>query len=368
MKTKTLQLSLGERSYPIIIGNGVLGKPELLNPFISGQQVMVVSNETIAPLYLSQVLTALSDYQCETVILPDGEEFKNLDILNRIFDALLQARFSRDATLIALGGGVVGDMTGFAAACYQRGIDFIQIPTTLLAQVDSSVGGKTGVNHPLGKNMIGAFHQPRCVLIDTATLQTLEDRQLHAGLAEVIKYGLIRDADFFTWLEENMDALLARDDAAIAYAIEKSCHYKAEIVAADERESGIRVLLNLGHTFAHAIETGMGYGAWLHGEAVAAGMCMASEMSHRMGKITSADRQRIIDLIQRAQLPVNAPTKISVDRFLTLMAVDKKVQCGKLRLVLLGSIGSAFLSDDFDLEVLKKSISACRQDTMKHEV
>ncbi len=322
---------------------------------------MVVSNETIAPLYMEQMLRGLKDFQCETVVLPDGEEYKNLEVLQRIFDALLEARFARDAMLVALGGGVIGDMTGFAAACYQRGIDFIQVPTTLLAQVDSSVGGKTGVNHPLGKNMIGAFHQPRCVIIDTATLRTLEDRQLHAGIAEVIKYGLIRDAEFFAWLEDNMDALLARDEGAVAYAIEQSCRNKAEIVAADERERGQRALLNLGHTFGHAIETGMGYGNWLHGEAVAAGMCMAAEMSHRLGWIGHQDRQRVLKLIERARLPVRAPAEIASERFQALMAVDKKVQAGRLRLVLLKSIGHAVVSDDFDAAILEETLASCRQ-------
>ncbi|MDH5446812.1 MAG: 3-dehydroquinate synthase, partial [Gammaproteobacteria bacterium] len=240
---KTLQVELGERSYPIHIGDSLLGNPELLQPHIRGQQVMVVSNETVAPLYLEKTLYGLRDYQCETVILPDGEEYKNLEILNRIYDALLEKRFDRQCTLVALGGGVIGDMTGYAAASYQRGVDFIQIPTTLLSQVDSSVGGKTGVNHPLGKNMIGAFHQPKVVLADTATLDTLEDRQLSAGIAEIIKYGLLSDVEFFDWLEANMDKLMARDNDALVYAIERSCQDKADVVAADEKESGKRALL-----------------------------------------------------------------------------------------------------------------------------
>ncbi|HFD92051.1 MAG TPA: 3-dehydroquinate synthase [Gammaproteobacteria bacterium] len=358
---KILQVPLGERSYPIYIGSTLLGKAELLQPYIAGRQVMVVSNETIAPLYMERLLSGLDGYQCETVVLPDGESYKNLDVLQRIFDALLEARFARDATLIALGGGVIGDMTGFAAACYQRGIDFIQVPTTLLAQVDSSVGGKTGVNHPLGKNMIGAFHQPRCVIIDTATLDTLEDRQLHAGVAEVIKYGLIRDAEFFAWLEDNMDALLARDKAVLAHAIERSCRNKAEIVAADERERGQRALLNLGHTFGHAIETGLGYGNWLHGEAVAAGMCMAAEMSRRLGWLDTAAVQRIVELIGRARLPVKAPVDLASERFLDLMAVDKKVQAGRLRLVLLKAIGHAVIAEDFDPAILAETLEACRE-------
>jgi 3-dehydroquinate synthase len=263
--TRILEVALGDRSYPIYIGQGLVADPRWYQPHIRGRQVMIVSNETVAPLYLAQVEQALGGYQLARVILPDGEEYKTLAIWHRIFDGLLCNRFSRDCTLVALGGGVVGDMAGFAAACYQRGVDFIQVPTTLLAQVDSSVGGKTGVNHPLGKNMIGAFHQPRAVIIDTDTLNTLPDREVSAGLAEVIKYGLIRDPEFFAWLEVQMPTLRARNGAALAAAIERSCRDKAEIVAADERESGQRALLNLGHTFGHAIETGMGYGAWLHG-------------------------------------------------------------------------------------------------------
>ena len=268
---KTLNVDLGDRSYPIFIGSQLLGKPEMVVPYIKGTQVMIVTNETVAPLYLQQAQAAFGDFDCQTVILPDGEQYKNLQTLDRVFDALLSHQFDRHCTLVALGGGVIGDMTGFAAACYQRGVDFIQIPTTLLAQVDSSVGGKTGVNHPLGKNMIGAFHQPSCVVIDTDTLDTLDDRQLSAGLAEIIKYGLIRDLEFVVWLEDHMDKLLARKPAEISYAIETSCRSKAEVVAEDERESGVRALLNLGHSFGHAIETGAGYGNWLHGEAVAAG-------------------------------------------------------------------------------------------------
>ena len=280
---KTLTVDLGDRSYPIQIGQGLLDEADLLTAHISGRQVMVVSNTTVAPLYLDRVLASLDGLETATVILPDGEQYKTLDTLNTIFTALLEQRFNRGCTLVALGGGVVGDITGFAAASYQRGVAFLQVPTTLLAQVDSSVGGKTGVNHPLGKNMIGAFHQPGCVVIDTDTLDTLDDRQLAAGLAEVIKYGLIYDADFFAWLEENVSAIMARNKMALARAIERSCTIKAEIVAADERESGMRALLNLGHTFGHAIETGTGYGNWLHGEAVATGMLMAVDLSARHG-------------------------------------------------------------------------------------
>jgi 3-dehydroquinate synthase len=304
---KTLTVDLGNRSYPIHIGQQLLQQPELVTAHIRGRQVMVVSNETVAPLYLDKVLQLLDGFDVATVIIPDGEQYKTLDTLNTIFDALLEKRFNRGCTLVALGGGVVGDITGFAAASYQRGVAFLQLPTTLLAQVDSSVGGKTGVNHALGKNMIGAFHQPGCVLIDTDTLDTLDDRQLAAGLAEVIKYGLIRDADFLTWLEEHVERLKARDKEALAYAIEHSCRIKAGIVAADERESGQRALLNLGHTFGHAIETGTGYGTWLHGEAVATGMLMAADLSARHGWLTTADVQRIAALLQQAGLPIHPP-------------------------------------------------------------
>jgi len=341
----TLQVELGERSYPIHVGRGLLGQPELVTPYLRGGQVMVVSNETVAPLYMERVTAAFRDRQVEQVILPDGERFKDLETLNRIYDGLLQARFGRDCTVVALGGGVVGDMAGFAAATYQRGVDFIQVPTTLLAQVDSSVGGKTGVNHPLGKNMIGAFHQPRCVVADTDTLNTLDDRQLAAGIAEVIKYGLINDPGFFDWLEAHMDALRGRDPQALAYAIEQSCRDKAAVVAADEREGGARALLNLGHTFGHAIEAGVGYGEWLHGEAVAAGMVMAAELSERLGWTDARATDRVRALIARAGLPTAAPPTMSRERFLELMAVDKKVLAGRLRLVLLEGIGRSVVTD-----------------------
>jgi 3-dehydroquinate synthase len=317
---------------------------------------MIVSNETVAPLYLASVEDALEGYRVERVILPDGERYKTLEVWNRIMDGLLGSRFGRDCTILALGGGVVGDMAGFAAACYQRGVDFIQVPTTLLAQVDSSVGGKTGVNHPLGKNMIGAFHQPRAVIADTETLGTLPDRELSAGIAEVIKYGLIRDAELFRWLEGNMGALLARDPEALAHAIERSCRNKAEVVAADELESGQRALLNLGHTFGHAIETGMGYGEWLHGEAVAAGMCMAADMSRRLGWIDESALARTRDLIAAAGLPVDPPAQITPARFRELMAVDKKVQGGRLRLVLLRGIGESLVTGDFDPRALDETL------------
>ena len=354
---KTLHLDLGDRSYPIFIGPRLLQLPELYRPYIRGRQVMVVSNETVAPLYLDKVRQALDGYQVEQVILPDGEQYKTLEVLGSIFDALLEKRFNRHCCLVALGGGVVGDMAGFAAASYQRGVDFIQIPTTLLAQVDSSVGGKTGVNHPLGKNMIGAFHQPRCVLADTDTLATLDDRQLSAGLAEIVKYGLIMDAAFFAWLENNIDRLRARDTEALVYAIERSCQCKAEIVAADERESGKRALLNLGHTFGHAIETGMGYGAWLHGEGVAAGMAMAADLSTRHGWLSASDLARIRQLLVRAGLPVTPPPDIGPERFLELMAVDKKALDSGLRLILLQSIGKATICNDYDRRLLDNTLT-----------
>ncbi len=350
---RTLHLDLGERSYPIFIGPQLLAQTQYYRPYIRARQVMLVSNETVAPLYLDKVREALCDYHLEQVILPDGEAYKNLDILTRIFDALLEKRFNRTCCLVALGGGVVGDMTGFAAASYQRGVDFIQIPTTLLAQVDSSVGGKTGVNHPLGKNMIGAFHQPRCVLADTDTLKTLDDRQLSAGLAEVIKYGLIMDATFFAWLEDNSAQLLARDPEALAYAIERSCQCKAAIVAADERESGQRALLNFGHTFGHAIETGMGYGNWLHGEAVAAGMSMAADLSVRHGWLAAAELARIRRLLVALGLPVEPPAELDRRRFGELMAVDKKALDSGLPLILLQAIGAAAVRSDYDRRLLE---------------
>ena len=345
---KTLHVELGDRRYPIYIGSGLLDQPDWLRPHIPSRQVLVVSNTTVAPLYLKRTLATLGGLRCEAVILPDGEQYKTLAVLDEIFTALLQQRFDRNCTIIALGGGVVGDMAGFAAACYQRGVHFIQIPTTLLAQVDSSVGGKTAVNHPLGKNMIGAFYQPRCVLADTDTLATLPDRELSAGLAEVIKYGLIRDLPFLEWLEANLDALLAREGSALSEAIERSCRNKAEIVAADERETGERALLNLGHTFGHAIETGTGYGTWLHGEAVALGMVLAAELSARLGWLNEKQVERIRTLLDRARLPLAPPPDLSADDFLRLMAVDKKVKDGQLRLILPRGLGQSIIADDVD--------------------
>ncbi len=354
----TVTVELGQRSYPIFIGPGLLGQPDLLTPYLRGRQVLLVSNTTVAPLYLDAARAMFPDAQVVELVLPDGERYKTLETVERIYDTLLQHRFDRRCTLVALGGGVIGDMVGFAAATYQRGVDFIQIPTTLLAQVDSSVGGKTGVNHPLGKNMIGAFHQPRCVVADTDTLNTLDDRQLSAGLAEVIKYGLIRDAHFFHWLEEHIQALLARDPEALTFAIRRSCEDKAEIVAADEREAGIRALLNLGHTFGHAIETATGYSSWLHGEAVGTGMLIAADLSTRLGWLSQADYRRIEALVIEAGLPTRAPADLDPDTFLELMGRDKKVQDGVIRLILLKGIGQAVISDDYDPRLLRETLDA----------
>lgn len=357
MKVLPVELN-NDRSYPIYIGSGLLKQAELLTRHIRAKQVAIVSNETVAPLYLAKVQAALSAYQVESVILPDGEQYKTLQYLETIFDQLLTHKFSRNATLIALGGGVIGDMGGFAAACYQRGIAFIQIPTTLLAQVDSSVGGKTGVNHPLGKNMIGAFYQPQCVIADADVLDTLDDRQLSAGLAEVIKYGLIRDLEFLEWLEANMPKLIARDKDALAYAIERSCANKAAVVGEDEFESGVRATLNLGHTFGHAIETGSGYGHYLHGEAVAIGTCFAADLSRRLGWLTDADVTRIIALFKAAKLPVTPPADMSTAQYVELMAVDKKNIDGKIRVILLEALGKASLPVNVDLVQLQATLNA----------
>ena len=353
---QTLHVELGDRRYPIFIGSH-LDPKNLLAPYLHGQQVMLVSNTTVAPLYAERYLTALNQLgkQVAQCILPDGEQYKDLQHLNLIFDALLEAGFNRDCTVLALGGGVIGDMAGFASACFQRGVKFVQVPTTLLSQVDSSVGGKTGINHPLGKNMLGAFQQPQVVLADMAQLNTLPDRELSAGLAEVIKYALLGDADFLQWLEQNMDALVARDATVLAEAVYRCCAHKARIVANDEKEQGERALLNLGHTFGHAIESYLGYGVWLHGEAVATGMVMAADLSHRLGWMTAEDVQRTKNIIQRANLPISCPA-IPLDQFLAYMSHDKKVQNGQLRLVLLQSLGQAVLTKDFDVELMKQAI------------
>jgi len=358
---QTLTVELGDRSYPIYIGAGLITDRALLKTAIRGYKVAIVTNETVGPLYLDKLKDSLSGLDLLEIVLPDGEQYKTLEYLNKIYDALLQAHCNRDVTLVALGGGVIGDMTGFAAATYQRGVDFIQVPTTLLSQVDSSVGGKTGVNHALGKNMIGAFYQPRAVFIDIDTLDTLPDKELSAGLAEVIKYGLIVDADFLAWLEAHMDELMQRDKTALAQAILVSCKTKADVVAKDERESGARALLNLGHTFGHAIEAGMGYGSWLHGEAVAAGMVMAADLSQRMGWISSTEVERVRTLLSRANLPVNGPPDLSVNTYLDLMSVDKKVQQGKMRFVLMKAIGDAVVTADVDPHQLRKTLEVCRE-------
>jgi 3-dehydroquinate synthase len=354
----TLTVELAERSYPIYIGSGLLGRDDLLLPHIRGQQVLIVSNDVVAPLYLDRLKAMLPGKHCDVIVLPDGERTKNLETLNLIFDHLLLHRHERGTTLIALGGGVTGDMAGFAAAIYQRGVDFIQIPTTLLSQVDSSVGGKTGVNHALGKNMIGAFYQPQCVLADIDVLNSLPVRELRAGLAEVIKYGLLGNSAFFSWLEDNIDALIARDADKMAYAVRICCEEKARIVAADEREGGLRALLNLGHTFGHAIEAAMGYGTWLHGEAVGAGMVMAADLSHRIGWLDAADARRARTLIDRAGLPVAPPWSMTSEQFLNLMSVDKKVQSGKIRFVLLRGIGHAVLESGIAPALLDETLTA----------
>ena len=362
MQTITVNLTpaSGQRSYPIHIGNGILEQIDLVLPYLPQKKVAIVSNTTIAPLYLDRLRSALERHGISSVpiILPDGEKYKNWKTLNQIFDVLLSQKCERNTTILALGGGVVGDLTGFAAATYLRGVPFIQIPTTLLAQVDSSVGGKTGINHPLGKNMIGAFYQPCLVLADSVTLDTLPERELRAGIAEIIKYGLIRDPVFFDWLEQNMAQLLVRDPGILNEAIRRSCENKAEIVAADEKESGIRALLNLGHTFGHAIENGVGYGVWLHGEAVAAGIVMAAELSCRMKLISTVDVHRIRKIFLQAGLPVHAP-KFATEKYLQLMTLDKKVEAGKTRFILLNRIGEAVMRADVPAKILTETIADC---------
>jgi len=352
-----VEIDLGERSYPILIGSSLLDDPATWSGLPKAASALIVTNETVGPLYADRLMTALPGKRVRSVALPDGEQYKTLEVLGRVFDALVEARLNRDACVIALGGGVVGDMAGFAAACYQRGIDFVQVPTTLLAQVDSSVGGKTGVNHPGGKNLIGAFHQPRAVISDLATLRTLPPRELRAGLAEVIKYGLVDDADFLAWIEQNVEALLALDMQALGYAVRRSCEIKARIVAADEREHGQRALLNLGHTFGHAIETAAGYGEWLHGEAVAMGMLLAADLSQRLGWIDVTDVERVRALLRRAELPVAAPP-IGAARAFELMGMDKKVLQGRIRLVLLRKPGAGIVSGDYPADALQETLRA----------
>jgi 3-dehydroquinate synthase len=341
----TLEVDLGSRSYPIHIGTGLLDRADLLASHVRGQHAVIVTNETVGPLYAARVQNVLAGLgkSVRTVTLPDGEAFKHWETLNLIFDALLSAGADRKTTLIALGGGVVGDMTGFAAACYMRGVPFVQMPTTLLAQVDSSVGGKTGINHPLGKNMIGAFHQPNAVIADIDTLATLPPRELAAGMAEVIKHGAIADADYFAWIERHIGALNDCDPTLMAQAVQRSCEIKAAVVAQDEREGGVRATLNFGHTFGHAIEAGMGYGAWLHGEAVGCGMVMAADLSHRLGFIDIETRTRIQRLTAAAMLPVVAPD-LGADRYIELMKVDKKAEAGQIKFILLRKLGEAFIT------------------------
>jgi len=356
---QTLKVELGERSYPIYIGAGLLAHPELIVDRLPKKRVAIVTNATVAPLYLAPLKNALESQGVEVVAitLPDGESHKNWQVLNRIFDALIEHRCERSTALIALGGGVVGDLAGFAAAVYQRGVPYIQVPTTLLAQVDSSVGGKTAINHPLGKNMVGAFYQPLAVISDTDTLGTLPARELSAGLAEVIKYGLIRDRAFLDWLESNMPRLVRHEPEALAYAIERSCANKAQIVALDEREDGVRMLLNLGHTFGHAIEAGMGYGAWLHGEAVGAGMVLAARLSQRLDLLEDEDVRRVTALVKAAGLPAQAPD-FGLERYLDLMGHDKKVEGGRIRFVLLKRLGEAFVADQVPNEALADVLGA----------
>ncbi|HBO24823.1 MAG TPA: 3-dehydroquinate synthase [Providencia sp.] len=355
-------VTLDERSYPITIAPGLYNQTDAFWPLTADQRAMIVTNETLAPIYLDKIKQVLksSGVKVESVVLPDGEQYKSLFIMNDVFTALLENHHNRDTTLIALGGGVIGDLTGFAAASYQRGVRFIQVPTTLLSQVDSSVGGKTAVNHPLGKNMIGAFYQPASVIIDLDCLKTLPKRELSSGLAEVIKYGIILDGDFFNWLEDNIDALMVLDDKAMAYCIRRCCELKAQVVAADEKETnGLRALLNLGHTFGHAIEAHMGYGVWLHGEAVAAGMVMAAKTAELIGNFPSEQTQRVITLLERAQLPVTGPSQMKPDDYLPHMMRDKKVMGGKLHLILPTTIGHSEMRSDIDAQTVITAISSC---------
>lgn len=358
-----ITVSLGDRSYPITVAAGLFNDPASFWPLKAGDNAMLVTNETLAPIYLDKLSTLLSQagVKVDQVILPDGEKYKTLAVMDEVFTALLQKPHGRDTTLIALGGGVIGDLTGFAAASYQRGVRFIQVPTTLLSQVDSSVGGKTAVNHPLGKNMIGAFYQPASVVVDTDCLTTLPARELASGLAEVIKYGIILDGDFFQWLEQNLDALLALDEKAMAYCIRRCCELKAEVVAADEREMSLRALLNLGHTFGHAIEAHMGYGNWLHGEAIAAGMVMAARTAERLGQFSSADTDRIIALLLRAGLPVHGPASMKAEEYLPHMMRDKKVLAGEMRLVLPLAIGRSEVRAGVAHDMVLAAINDCQK-------
>lgn len=357
-----IRVTLGERSYPITVAAGLFDDPASFWPLKAGEQIMLVTNDTLAPLWLDKVRQQLEKVgvKVDQVILPDGEQYKTLEMVNQVFTALLQKPHGRDTTLVALGGGVIGDMTGFAAACYQRGVRFIQVPTTLLSQVDSSVGGKTAVNHALGKNMMGAFYQPASVVIDLDCLGTLPRRELSSGMAEVIKYGVALDAEFFCWLEENLDALMALDEKALAWCIRRCCELKAEVVAADERETGPRALLNLGHTYGHAIETHMGYGNWLHGEGVAAGMVMAAHAAMHLEQFSAADTARVVTLLTRAGLPVNGPKSMAAKDYLPHMMRDKKVLDGELRLVLPVAIGSAEVRGGIAHDIVLAAINDCR--------
>ncbi len=358
-KLTTLSIDLGERSYPIHIGTTLLGSSLLFAPHIVGDRVLIVSNEVVAPLYMKRLHDSLGPLaKVDKLVLPDGEVTKSLETVNQVLTYMLETHCDRQTTVVALGGGVMGDLTGFSAACYQRGVPFIQVPTTLLSQVDSSVGGKTGVNHSLGKNMIGAFYQPQAVIIDVSTLATLDDRQLSAGIAEVIKYGIIRDLPFFEWLEANMDQIMAREDAVLATIIERSCQAKADVVAEDEKEQGVRALLNLGHTFGHAIENAKGYGEWLHGEAVALGMVMAVDLSCRLGWVAQADVDRIAHLLERANLPTKQVDGVSATQLRELMSIDKKVLNGQLRLVLLKSLGNAVVAQGIDESQIQATLDS----------
>ncbi len=356
--TDIVNVNLGSSSYDIHIGKGLINKSGLITSTISGNKVFIVSNKTIAPLFIEQIKRQLQGYETHVFLLPDGEQYKTMHHLEEIIAALLAKQHNRQTTIIALGGGVVGDTAGFAAAIYQRGVDFIQIPTTLLAQVDSSVGGKTAVNHPLGKNMVGAFHQPQAVIIDTDTLRSLPPRELSAGLAEVVKHGILADGDFFNWLEQNVEQLLNLDEIAIRHAIRRSCEIKAGIVSADEKESGVRATLNLGHTFGHAIETHEGYGNWLHGEAVAAGLVLAADLSMSTGRISCLDAGRIKSLLQRLRLPVCPPEGLSVKSFIELMKVDKKATDSGIRFILIESIGEVSIVEDVDARLLEATLGA----------
>ena len=357
---ESLSVALGSRSYPIHIGAGLIGSASLYAPHLKGGSAAIVTDKVVAPLYLQTVKEALGRARVTEIVVPEGEQAKSWQTLNRVFDALLKARCGRDTLVVALGGGVIGDLAGFAAAVYQRGVAFVQVPTTLLAQVDSSVGGKTAINHELGKNMIGAFHQPRAVISDVATLDTLPERELRSGIAEVIKHGLALDAAFVEWLEGNMEALLARERDSLIHAVRRSCELKARIVAEDEREAGARALINFGHSFGHAIEAGTGYGAWLHGEAISAGMVMATELSERLGNIEKNEVARVRELLKRAGLPVNGPA-LAPERLLELMALDKKAAKGKTRFVLLEGIGRAALRGDVDPAAVRQAIVAAAQ-------